>query len=175
MRFGGLLKSASLTALLAAAGLFGGGVSAKAADLGGDCCADLEERVAELEATTVRKGNRKVSVTLSGYVSHHVMFWDDGTQSDMYIGDGGNCCVGQLPTGIAVHDRNDSWSVHPVPASDVLIVDRPGRFDVLDINGRLIKRISAVAASILVNDLVPGSYQLLSLDDGERHGFIVRR
>jgi hypothetical protein len=27
-----------------------------AADLGGDCCADLEERVAELEATTARKG-----------------------------------------------------------------------------------------------------------------------
>jgi hypothetical protein len=36
----------------------------KAADLGGDCCADLEERIAELEATTVRKGNKKVSVTL---------------------------------------------------------------------------------------------------------------
>ncbi len=32
-----------------------------AADLGGDCCADLEERIAELEATTARKGNRKVS------------------------------------------------------------------------------------------------------------------
>ena len=30
---------------------------AKAADLGGDCCSDLEERVAELEATTVRKVN----------------------------------------------------------------------------------------------------------------------
>ncbi len=104
---------------------------------------------------------------------HHTQY---GCWSGVYdIGDGGNCCVGQLPTGIAVHDRNDSWSVHPVPASDVLIVDRPGRFDVLDINGRLIKRISAVAASILVNDLVPGSYQLLSLDDGERHGFIVRR
>src|SRR3989442_1240409 len=57
---GGLLKSASRLALLAAAGLFLGGVampSAKAADLGGDCCADLEERVAELEATTARKGN----------------------------------------------------------------------------------------------------------------------
>jgi hypothetical protein len=36
---------------------------AKAADLGGDCCADLEDRVAELEATTVRKGNKKVRST----------------------------------------------------------------------------------------------------------------
>ena len=33
-------------------------VPAYAADLGGDCCADLEERVAELEATSARKGNR---------------------------------------------------------------------------------------------------------------------
>lgn len=85
--YGGLLKSASAVAIVAAAGLF---ASANAADLGGDCCADLEERVAELEATTVRKGNRKVSVTLSGFVAHNVMWWDDGAQSDMYIGDGGN-------------------------------------------------------------------------------------
>jgi hypothetical protein len=87
--YGGLLKTASAAAILAAAGFFGAG-SAKAADLGGDCCADLEERVAELEATTVRKGNRKVSLAISGYVSHHVMYWDDGANSDTYIGDGGN-------------------------------------------------------------------------------------
>ena len=43
--------------------------SAKAADLGGDCCADLEERVAELEATTARKGNRKMSLTVYGQVN----------------------------------------------------------------------------------------------------------
>ena len=66
------------------------GSGAYAADLGGNCCADLEERIAELEATTVRKGNRRVTLAISGYVSHHVMFWDDGTQSDTYIGDGGN-------------------------------------------------------------------------------------
>jgi hypothetical protein len=58
-----------------------------AADLGGDCCADLEERVAELEATTVSKGNRRVSVTLSGYVAKQVMAWDDGVDSDVYIAD----------------------------------------------------------------------------------------
>lgn len=61
--------------------------AASAADLGGNCCADLEERIAELEATTVRKGNRKVSLQISGTVAHSVMWWDDGRQSDMYIGD----------------------------------------------------------------------------------------
>lgn len=57
---------------------------AKAADLGGDCCADLEERVAVLEATTVRKGNRKVSLTVSGHVNQGILFWDDGDESDVY-------------------------------------------------------------------------------------------
>ena len=59
----------------------------KAADLGGDCCADLEERIAELEATTVRKGNKKVSVTLYGQENHSILFWDDGAEKNTYIVD----------------------------------------------------------------------------------------
>src|SRR5882672_2103044 len=87
---GGLLKSTtSKLALLAAAGFVMGGVavpSAKAADLGGDCCADLEERVAELEATTARKGNRKMSFTVSGQVNKVIMWFDDGKSSNTYYG-----------------------------------------------------------------------------------------
>src|SRR5262245_46715452 len=86
---GGLLRSTSRVALFAAAGLFVGGVampSAKAADLGGDCCADLEERVAELEATTARKGNRKMSLTITGQVHRVVLWWDDGHSSRAYYG-----------------------------------------------------------------------------------------
>ena len=52
----------------------------EAADLGGDCCADLEERVAELEATTVRKGNKKVKVELYGRVNRVINFWNDGAE-----------------------------------------------------------------------------------------------
>ena len=86
---GGMLKSASSVALYAALGLVAvAGVSpAKAADLGGDCCADLEERVAELEATTARKGNRKVSLTISGQVETALMAWDNGDRRDVYIVD----------------------------------------------------------------------------------------
>ena len=74
-------------AVVAALGLFAGGVvSANAADLGGNCCADLEERIAELEATTARKGNRKVSLTISGWVNEGIFFWDDGSARDTYIG-----------------------------------------------------------------------------------------
>jgi predicted porin len=73
-------------AVMAALGVFAGGVvSANAADLGGNCCADLEERIAELEATTARKGNRKVSLEISGQVNEAIMFWDDGLASDAYL------------------------------------------------------------------------------------------
>ncbi|MCB1506042.1 MAG: porin [Hyphomicrobiaceae bacterium] len=77
------MKRTSLFAIAAvAATAFG--ASAQAADLGGDCCADLEERVAELEATTARKGNRKVSLTVSGWVNEAVLFWDDGVETNTY-------------------------------------------------------------------------------------------
>ena len=83
------MKKYSLGALVAA-GLLAGGLSAgsaSAADLGGNCCADLEERIAELEATTARKGNRKVSLTISGWVAQQVVGWDDGYESNVYVGD----------------------------------------------------------------------------------------
>jgi hypothetical protein len=85
---GGLMKTTSQIAIAAAASMLIGGVmmtSAKAADLGGDCCADLEERVAELEATTARKGNRNVSLTISGAVSYALIVWDDGFNNDTNV------------------------------------------------------------------------------------------
>lgn len=66
---------------------FAAASNAVAADLGGDCCADIEERVAELEATTARKGNRKVNLTVTGWVSSQIYFWDDGEESNAYVVD----------------------------------------------------------------------------------------
>jgi len=96
------MKTTSTMALLAAAGFLAGGVAmapapARAADLGGDCCADLESRVAELEATTARKGNRKVSLTITGRVNMNIMWWNENSglglsstpfdrTSDVYFG-----------------------------------------------------------------------------------------
>ena len=89
--FGGLTKTSSRIAIAAALGMVLGGYAltspAKAQDVGGDCCADLEERVAELEATTVRKGNKKVSVTLSGWVVKSMNWWDDGGHGNFAVGD----------------------------------------------------------------------------------------
>ena len=75
-------------AVAAAALAFGAAnvTAAQAADLGGNCCADLEERIAELEATTARKGNRKVSLTISGWVTEQIMGWDDSIDNDFYVG-----------------------------------------------------------------------------------------
>jgi len=84
--FGGLGKAGWATILVTGGLMLGTSMSAQAADLGGDCCTDLEERIAELEATTARKGNRKVSLAISGWVNEAVFFWDDGTEQNVYVG-----------------------------------------------------------------------------------------
>ncbi len=105
------MKTLSLSALLAAGVLAGGISTASAADLGvgGNCCADLEERIAELEATTARKGNRKVSLTITGWVSQQVTFWDDGRTKNAYVGDPGDSLASHVTfTGEA--KINSDWS-----------------------------------------------------------------
>ncbi|MGB4865648.1 MAG: porin [Hyphomicrobium sp.] len=81
-------------------------VVAWSADLGGECCGDLEERVAELEATTARKGNRKVSLNVSGWVNNQIMRWDDGHESNTYI-------VDQLPDLTSRIGFNGSAEIRP--------------------------------------------------------------
>jgi hypothetical protein len=83
---GGLMKTTSRFALAAAAGLLLG-TPAQAADLGNSCCSDLEERVSELEATTARKGNRVVSLQVTGQVNKALLIFDDGVDSDAFIVD----------------------------------------------------------------------------------------
>ncbi len=90
-----MIKNDSITKKIGLPYLFGAALfactsafsmSVQAADLGGDCCADLEQRIAELEATTATKGNRKVSLTISGWVTEQVMGWSDGLKTDAYVG-----------------------------------------------------------------------------------------
>ena len=102
------MKSLSLSALLAV-GVLAGTTAANAADLGGNCCADLEERIAELEATTARKGNRKVSLTISGWVAQQVTIWDDGVRTKAYVTDIGTTLASHVKfTGSA--QINSEWS-----------------------------------------------------------------
>jgi hypothetical protein len=82
--FGVKTSLVSRMALVAAAMALGT-AQLEAADLGGNCCADLEERVAELEATTARKGNRKVSLQVYGQVSEAILWWNDGSESNVYV------------------------------------------------------------------------------------------
>lgn len=93
MMIRGFRTISSRAALAATAGMLMGvyaSAPAHAADLAGGCCADLEERVAELEVTTARKGNRVVSLQIYGQVNKALLFWDDGADSDAYIVDNDN-------------------------------------------------------------------------------------
>jgi predicted porin len=50
----------------------------------GDCCVDLEARIAELESMAARKGNGKVSLELYGLVNQALLGWYDGKDADVY-------------------------------------------------------------------------------------------
>jgi predicted porin len=60
---------------------------ASAADLGGTNAglADLEERIAELEATTARKGTKKVSLIVYGQVNKALLYYDIEDFSDTRV------------------------------------------------------------------------------------------
>ena len=49
------------------------------------CCADIEARIAELEASTAEKGSSKIDLTLYGHVNQAVMAWDDGYERNAYL------------------------------------------------------------------------------------------
>lgn len=68
-----------------ASSLIAAGAPGLAADISGDCCADLEARIAQLKAATARKGNRKVKLTISGYVAQEITWWDDGGERNAYL------------------------------------------------------------------------------------------
>ena len=72
-------------AILIFAGATAGAVADGNADHGAPCCADLDQRIAELEAMVARKGNRKLSLQLSGLVNSGVMAWDDGGERNAYV------------------------------------------------------------------------------------------
>ena len=66
---------------------FGMSSAAGAADLGANCCSDLDERITELEKTAVRSGNRKIQLQISGTVNRALLYWNDGSKRDVYIVD----------------------------------------------------------------------------------------
>lgn len=94
------MKNISLIALIATGALALTSQTTTAADLatsiGSSCCSDMEERIAELEATTVKKGNRKMSLTISGWVAQQVTFWDDGVESNAYVSDIGTTLASHI-------------------------------------------------------------------------------
>jgi hypothetical protein len=95
-------------------------VKAAASDAS-DCCSDLDARIAELETATVRKGNKKVSVTMSGWMMKMGTWWDDGHESNVYWGDGETTLSSHVNISTQVQFAS-GWS-----AGSLLRLEFPGR------------------------------------------------
>ncbi len=78
------------TIAAAALVLAGQSSGARAADFGMSCCADLEDRIAELEAAAALKSTRKTSLTVSGQINKYLLSWDDGRERNGYVSDNRN-------------------------------------------------------------------------------------
>lgn len=166
--------------------------SASAADLGGNCCADLEERVAELEATTARKGNRKVSLTIYGEVNQAIIWADAGGSTDWVAGNNNNSTsrfgfrgeakAGALTAGYLLEIGVGGFSEDGTPGADLSV--RHSAVYIGGSVGRLTAGLTSratdgVAETTVVNTVVAS--KLLSwahLGDGEvfdgARGAVVR-
>ena len=130
--------------LLFSGALVGAAVNpAAAGDLARYCCADLEDRIAELEATAARKGNRTLKMTLDGTVSHALLSWDDGQNTDTYVVDNDNDGTSFEIVGEVENINKSNWSagylievgVLTASSSDVNQIDDNAREDgTLEIN-----------------------------------------
>lgn len=81
-----LARRSSAGRVLAVAGSLAVGCEAvTAGDLAGACCGDIEARIAELEASTAGKGDRKIDLALYGHVNQAIMAWDDGYERNAYL------------------------------------------------------------------------------------------
>jgi predicted porin len=120
----GLRTSDYIAAVLSAVlgSLFIAGTPAQGADaLSGECCADLEARVADLEATTVaRDKKKKLRVTISGWVFKQGAWWHDGHESNLYWGDAESTLSSNVQIKGEAHITSE-WS-----AGYVLRLEFPG-------------------------------------------------
>ncbi len=80
----------SALALSIAAGVLAAGASlnpVRGEALPSPCCDDLEERVAELGATTTRSGTHQLSFRLYGQINRALLIWNDGFDSGSHVVD----------------------------------------------------------------------------------------
>lgn len=64
-----------------------GGIAAIAGGPSYVSVADVEDRVAELEEGVAVKGNRAMTMSVSGWINRMIMAWDDGAERNTYVVD----------------------------------------------------------------------------------------
>ena len=80
-------RGISLSLILATSALLAAPDPTHASKSATECCAELENRVAELEATALRKGGQKHSLQIYGQINRAILFWDDSFNSRASIVD----------------------------------------------------------------------------------------
>ena len=109
-----------------------GSVPAWSADLNARCCDALEERVAELEATTTRSGSSKLSFRIYGQVNRALLMWNDGFDSGNHVVDNHTSSgrfgfVGQTAIGPGLTAGYRFEVDAPFPSSDEVFNGPDGR------------------------------------------------
>ncbi|HEU0062184.1 MAG TPA: porin [Hyphomicrobiaceae bacterium] len=100
------------------------------------CCDDLEERLAELETTSVRSGSHKMSFRVYGQVNRALLLWKDGFDSGDHVVDNNTSSsrfgfVGQatIKPGLTASYRVEIETVFP--SSDEIFNAPDGRTGIL--------------------------------------------
>ena len=160
-------------ALSIAAGVLAAGASlnpVRGEALLSSCCDDLEERVAELEASTARRGTNQLSFRLYGQVNRALLLWNDGFDSSSHVVDNHTSStrfgfVGQatVKPGWTASYRFEIDA--PFPSSDEIFNAADGRTGILAAANQL--RVRQNYWSIANKDLggVSVGYQSPATDD----------
>lgn len=121
---------------------------ATGADFDAACCADLEQRIADLEAASVRTGRRNIELKLSGAVNRAVLVWDDGEERNAYAVTGDNDNTVLTAEGEA-DNLGSGWSVGFVFDFDVLDA---GSSDVSQVDTRGTREIQLGELSLWIKN-----------------------
>ncbi len=106
---------------VAAAALLAACASTRATADDQACCADLDARIGALEEAALRKTSSDAYVEISGHVHRALLFWDDGTERNVYGNDPTN--YGTFVAVSAETEFKDGWDAGVLLSLDLPLAE----------------------------------------------------